>query len=231
MRRIWADRLARPAPPAVGVGLTEVDAELPLRLTLGVSTLFGSIDEMTGATGVSDGLTGLPPKPVAGDDSSVLTGGGVWKHISDIPGGGGWHPVLETEHFTATAGQTDFTLLTSPAADAVIYVTRDGVIARESDYTVVADLLAFGAGLDDGVEVQIAYWEGLPLFLPPKIDSFVAVDLQTDFTLSQTCTYPILVMLNGLVQTTTAWLIVGGTTLAFASGLTAGDDVRIAYFY
>lgn len=83
MRKITADRLGRPAPPAVGVGLTEVDAELPLRLTLGLSKLMGSVDTMTGATDISDGLRGTPPKPVAGDDDAVLFGSGEWKHIDD----------------------------------------------------------------------------------------------------------------------------------------------------
>ena len=41
---VWADRLGRPAPAAVGTGITSVSATAPLVLTLNGSVLTGSID-------------------------------------------------------------------------------------------------------------------------------------------------------------------------------------------
>lgn len=164
-------------------------------------------------------------------DGGTVTdlGGGVAKIT--VTGGGGTTPVLATDSFVATASQTDFVLSNSPLANGVTYVTRDGVVAKASDWSLSTDTVVFGTGLDAGVEVQVGYWRTAPSGSTPYGEGFVATAGQTDFPLTHTAT-AVLIVAVGIVQATTAWSLTGGgTTLTFTSGLVAGDDVWIAYLY
>lgn len=144
---------------------------------------------------------------------------------------GGATPVLASDEFTATASQTDFVLANTPLADGVIYVTRDGIPAKASDWSLSTATIVFGTGLDAGVEVQVRYWRTAPSGSTPYGEGFTATEGQTDFTLTHTAT-AVLVVAVGVVLSTTAWSLTGGgTTITLTSGLVAGDDVWVAYLY
>lgn len=144
----------------------------------------------------------------------------------------GTAPVLGTDAFTATAGQTAFVLSAAPLSGGVLYVTRDGVVARAADWSLAGSTVTFGAGLDAGVEVQIAFWRAVPDGTSPAFDSFTATEGQTDFPLAHVATLALVVARGGVVQATTAWSMTGGgAALTFASGLEAGAEVWIAYLY
>lgn len=145
--------------------------------------------------------------------------------------GGGAAPTLAVEEFEATAAQTDFVLAAAPIAGGLLYVTRDGIVARASDYTLTDDTIAFDAGLDAGTLVQAAYWSAAEEGTFALGEAFTATEGQTEFTLTNTPTTVILVSLNGVIQRTAAYDIVNGTTLTFATGLVADDDVWISYLY
>ncbi len=145
--------------------------------------------------------------------------------------GGGDPPALATDSFTATAAQADFVLPHAPLSGGIVYVTRDGVIARGADWSFSASTVTFGTGLDAGVEVQIAYWRTAPSGTSPAMEGYGASEGQTDFPLPHVVGTVLVVAVNGVVQRTTAWSIVGGDVLTFETGLVLGDDVWISYLY
>lgn len=177
----------------------------------------------------SDGSPSVSTASVIEFSGATVTneGGGVAR----VTVGSSATPVINTENFTATASQTNFTLAYTPLANGVIYVTRDGVIAKADDWTLSTDTIIFDTGLDAGVGVQTCYWRTAPTGAATMSESFVATAGQTDFTLTYPPTSTFLVSVNGVVQATTAWSIISATTLQFVSGLNLDDDVWISYLY
>lgn len=164
---------------------------------------------------------GASVEPVsAGRVKVVIRGGG---------GSSGSTPVLTRDTFTATSGQTTFQLSMAPVIDDIVAVSRDGVIARAADWSVVGETVVFGTGLDAGVEVEISYWTGVPSGSVPKHDAFTATEGQTDYALAAAPNAVTLVAVNGVIQHATGWSVVNGTTLRFVTGHEAGADVWVAY--
>ena len=146
--------------------------------------------------------------------------------------GGSSAPVLGSDSFTATAAQTEFVLSNAPLVGGIVYVSRDGVVARGADWSLTGSTVTFGTGLDAGTEVQITYWRTAPTGTTPGSDSFTATEAQTIFLLSQTATVALVVAVNGVVQSSTAWAITGGgASLTLTVGAEAGADVWISYLY
>ena len=146
--------------------------------------------------------------------------------------GGGASPAISTDIFTATASQTDFALSNAPIADGIVYVSRDGVVARAADWSVTGSTVAFGVGLDAGTEVQITYWRTAPPGATPGGEGTTATDGQTVFSLTHTISSALVVAVNGVVQRSTSWAITGGgTSLTLTVGAEAGADVWISYLY
>ncbi len=149
-----------------------------------------------------------------------------------VAAGGGTSPVLATDAFVATAAQTTFTLTNAPLAAGVLFVARDGIVAKAADWSLTGSDVVFGTGLDAGVEVEVRYWRTAPDGTTPFPEGFVATAGQTDFPLTHSAAAALVVAANGVVQKATAWSITGGgATLSFVSGLEAGADVWIAYLY
>jgi hypothetical protein len=148
-----------------------------------------------------------------------------------ISGSGGSSPVLATNAFVATASQTDFILTNIPLSDGIVYVSRDGVVAKASDWSLIGSTVTFGTGVEAGVEVQVVYWRTAPDGTTPIGEGFVATSGQTDFSLSHPTGAVLVVSLNGVVQSSTAWSVVGGSTLTFGTGRFADDVVWISYLY
>jgi len=148
-----------------------------------------------------------------------------------ISGSGGSSPVLATNAFVATASQTDFILTNIPLSDGIVYVSRDGVVAKASDWSLIGSTVTFGTGVEAGVEVQVVYWRTAPDGTTPIGEGFVATSGQTDFSLSHPTRAVLVVSLNGVVQSSTAWSVVGGSTLTFGTGRFADDVVWISYLY
>ena len=66
----------------------EVNGESQHQLKDAINTLIASVpvaDVMTGATSESNGIAGLVPAPVAGDEDKFLAGDGTFKHMSSVP--------------------------------------------------------------------------------------------------------------------------------------------------
>lgn len=151
--------------------------------------------------------------------------------ITVSAGSPGSSPVLGTDVFTATAAQTAFILTFEPLSGGIVYVSRDGVVAREADWSLTGSTVTFGVGLDAGTEVQIVYWRTAPTGAAPAMEGFSASEGQEEFTLAHVAGTVLVVSINGVVQRSTAWSIVGGSTLTFTTGLVLGDDVWISYLY
>lgn len=143
-------------------------------------------------------------------------------------------PILETESFIATESQTVFTMAYPALAGGIIYVTQDGLVTRALDIELNEGTyqdITFSSGLSVGTEVQIAYWRTAPTGTAPIAEGYIATEGQTVFTLSQSLLSVIVVAVNGVVQKTTSFSIIGGNALTFVSGLEVGADVWISYLY
>lgn len=232
------------APPAVGLVplYRALDADLADGDPLAWDAATRTVVAGTGGGGGGAALTLKEDdgSPSVSDVVEIRFSGATVEEVSagivkvTVPtgGGSGTSPVLATDAFVATASQTAFILSHAPVADGIVYVSRDGVVARAGDWTLGGSTVTFGTGLDAGVEVQVGYWRTAPDGASPAFDGFVATGGQTDFALSHTASAALVVARGGVVQSSTAWSITGGgTTLSFTSGLVAGDDVWIAYLY
>lgn len=139
---------------------TSLSGLTPSTSTTGAVTLAGTLGATSGGTGLSTYTTGdilyasttnVLSKLAAGTNTYVLTmAGGVptWS----APGGS---TTLTTTSFTATAGQTTFTVTYTPALLQGVY--RNGIKLDPADYTSTSGtqiVLNTGAVVGDNIQVQ-----------------------------------------------------------------------------
>lgn len=164
-------------------------------------------------------------------DGEVATWDAATKTVYFAPCGGAAAPVLSTEGFVATADQTDFVLAYTPLSDGIVYITRNGVVARTGDWSLSTATVTFGTGLLADTDVQVCYWRTAPTGTTPIAEGFTATAGQTDFTLAHVARTVFAVALNGVVQKTTNFVLLNGVTIRLIASPVAGDDVWISYLY
>ena len=134
-----------------------------------------------------------------------------------------YNHTLDEEYFTASEGQTLFTLTGSSAAQKYFRVYINGVKLRNgTDYGVAAPVtLASPCAVGDNVEIVCDDAE----------DAFTATDQQVSFTPTATSITEdnMQVFINGVQQTPTVDYSIGdpAVTLTDASGLGVGDEVDV----
>lgn len=138
MSRFIADWLGRPAPAPLGTGITSVQGTAPLRLTLAGSSILGSVDNMTGCSGMAAGLPGAVPTPAAGDQKKALLGDGTW----GTPDGS------LTSVTEAVAGDMSVTVTVTSGKDTTLKVSG----AADGDARIRA-LGGYQAGIEGEVEI------------------------------------------------------------------------------
>jgi hypothetical protein len=145
---------------AVTTFQTSLNGLTPSTATSGAVTLAGTLGATSGGTGLTSYTTGdiiyasatntLAKLPIgtAGQVLSVASGVPSWSSASGST-------TLTTDSFTATAGQTSFSVTYTPALLQGVY--RNGVKLDPSDYTSssgTAIVLNTGANLGDNIQVQ-----------------------------------------------------------------------------
>jgi len=200
----------------------------------------------TGATSTTPGPTG-PTGPAGGGGSSIavydegslltsgvtsfdFTGSGVTASAAgtaitvNIPGGGGGGTYTRTA-FTATAGQTSFTVSYTVG---YVQVYLNGILLNSADYTASTGttiVLASAAASGDIVEV-IAYNIGTITSAGYTRTTYTGTAGQTTFTASYTPGY-VQVYLNGVLLDPTDYTASSGSAIVLATGTAAGDTVDI----
>lgn len=230
-----ASRDAAGAHPASSVSFTPAG-------TISATTVQAAIEEV--AAGAAGGGGGSPltvkeddgTPSVASVNELRISGATVEEVSAGVARvtvtGGSSAPVLGSDSFTATAAQTEFVLSNAPLVGGIVYVSRDGVVARGADWSLTGSTVTFGTGLDAGVEVQIVYWRTAPTGATPGGEGATATEGQTVFGLAHTISSALVVAVNGVVQRSTSWAITGGgTSLTLTVGAEAGTDVWISYLY
>ena len=197
----------------------------------------------TGAASTTAGPTG-PTGPAGtgtnisvSDEGSLLTpgvtsfnfvGSGVTATAATnavtvtIPGGGGTYTRTS---FTATAGQTSFTVSYSVN---YVEVFLNGILLNSADYTASTGstiVLASAAASGDIVEV-IAYNIGTFTSGGYTRTTYTGTAGQTSFTAAYTPGY-VQVYLNGVLLDPTDYTATSGTAIVLSTGTAAGDTVDI----
>ena len=137
---------------------------------------------------------------------------------------------LHLDEYTATAGQTVFTMSKVPYHSDYMIVSVDGVIQSTLAYNWSGTTLTFTSPLLGGEEVRIQLIHNI-LGNPGATmlsDEFTVTSTgETEFTLTETPVSNdyLIVSVDGVVQHSAAYTVVG-TTLTFSEGLTAGNEIR-----
>ena len=162
----------------------------------------------------------------AGTSGYVLTSQGTGVAPSWQPGGAG---TLTTTDFTATAGQTVFTV---NYAIGFVSVFRNGIKLGNADYTATDGAtitLATGATAGDLIEVQAV--SNLNLYSTITYQDFSGTGSQTAFTMSVAPpnAASVLVAISGVVQDPVNYTV-AGTTLTFSTAPAAGtNNISVRY--
>ena len=147
--------------------------------------------------------------------------------------------VIHDDQFTATAGQTAFTLSNTVDAENKTQVYIDGAYQAKAGYTVSGTTLTFDTGLDVGSKVEVMTFAtaiASNATAVIKLDEFVPGDAISgtsgqNFTLSQTVSDEKVtqVYINGVYQHKDTYSI-SGTTLQFSSAPPSGSDIEVITF-
>jgi len=161
-----------------------------------------------------------------GSSTYVLTSNGTGVAPSWQPGGAG---TLTTTDFTATAGQTVFTV---NYVIGFVSVYRNGIKLGNADYTATDGTtitLATGAIVGDLIEVQSV--SNLNLYSTITYQDFSGTGSQTAFTMSVSPpnAASVLVAISGVVQDPVNYTV-AGTTLTFTTAPAAGtNNISVRY--
>jgi hypothetical protein len=161
-----------------------------------------------------------------GSSTYVLTSNGTGVAPSWQPGGAG---TLTTTDFTATAGQTVFTV---NYVIGFVSVYRNGIKLGNADYTATDGTtitLATGAIVGDLIEVQSV--SNLNLYSTITYQDFSGTGAQTAFTMSVSPpnAASVLVAISGVVQDPVNYTV-AGTTLTFSTAPAAGtNNISVRY--
>lgn len=139
-------------------------------------------------------------------------------------------PALTPLVFSASAGQTVFSLSAAPPGASIVFVTLDGSVLLPTDYSVSGGNLTLTNGALAGQMLVVQYlWAGSYTMATPL--SFTATAGQTGFDISSapSGTEILYVTLDGAIQTTPNDYSVSGTTLTLVNGATAGQTLVVQY--
>ena len=146
-----------------------------------------------------------------------------------IAGGSG--SVFTTDFYTATSGQTAFTLSTTPSSENELIVFIEGVYQNKNSYTLSGTTLTFDSpGASTGQEVVVHHVGAGVVGTSPTIDTFTGNGSATAYTLSVTLPNEnyLAVFWDGVYQHHSEYSL-SGTTLTFSSAAPNGTAIEVYY--
>jgi hypothetical protein len=214
---------------AVTTFQTSLNGLTPSTATSGAVTLAGTLGATSGGTGLTSYTTGdiiyssatntLAKLPIGTNGYILSIASGVPSWVANTASGVSY---TKTD-FTATAGQTTFTVTYTVG---LVEVYRNGVKLAIADYTAsngTTIVLATGANLGDVIEV-IAY-SAVNTAAVITAEDFNGTGSQTGFTMSVTPanSASVIIAISGVVQDPSTYTV-SGTTLTFSTAPPAGTD-------
>ena len=214
---------------AVTTFQTSLSGLTPSTATSGAVTLAGTLGATSGGTGLTSYTTGdiiyasatnTLSKLAAGTNGYILTlASGVPSWAANSATGASFN----VTDFTATAGQTTFTVTYTVG---LVEVYRNGVKLAIADYTAsngTTIVLATGANVGDVIEV-VAF-SAVNTAATISYDTFSGTGSQTVFTMSVTPanSQSVVVAISGVVQDPVNYTV-SGTTLTFSTAPPLGTN-------
>ena len=143
-----------------------------------------------------------------------------------IAGGSG--SVFTTDFYTATSGQTAFTLSTTPSSENELIVFIEGVYQNKNSYALSGTTLTFDSGIVSGQEVVVHHIGAGVVGTTPTIDTFTGNGSATAYTLSLTPPNEnyVQVYWDGVYQHHSEYSV-SGTTLTFTSAAPNGTAIEV----
>jgi len=214
---------------AVTTFQTSLNGLTPSTATSGAVTLAGTLGATSGGTGLTSYTTGdiiyssatnTLAKLPAGTNGQILSlASGIPSWVANTASG----VSFVVTDFTATAGQTTFTVTYTVG---LVEVYRNGVKLAIADYTAsngTTIVLATGAVVGDVIEV-IAFGS-VNTAAVITAEDFNGTGSQTAFTMSVTPanSASVIIAISGVVQDPSTYTV-SGTTLTFSTAPPAGTD-------
>jgi hypothetical protein len=182
----------------------------------------------TGDLIVGNGTNSATRLPI-GASTYVLTSNGTTATWA-APSGGGGGGTITTTDFTATAGQTTFTVSYTVG---LVSVYRNGTKLANTDYTATngtSIVLATGAAAGDIIEVQA--FSSLNVYSSVIADTFSGNGSTTVFAMSVAASgsAATFVSISGVLQDPATYSV-SGTTLSFTTAPPTGSgNISVRYF-
>ena len=214
---------------AVTTFQTSLNGLTPSTATSGAVTLAGTLGATSGGTGLTSYTTGdiiyasasntLAKLPIGTNGYVLSIASGIPSWVANTASGVSY---TKTD-FTATAGQTTFTVTYTVG---LVEVYRNGVKLAIADYTAsngTTIVLATGAIVGDVIEV-IAFGS-VNTAAVITAEDFNGTGSQTAFTMSVTPanSASVIIAISGVVQDPSTYTV-SGTTLTFSTAPPAGTD-------
>lgn len=141
-----------------------------------------------------------------------------------------------TDTFSGDSSTVAFTMTVAPATTSSILVSVSGVVQDPSTYSVAGTVLTFSAAPATGTGNISVRFLGIPASGVATtsyrtVTEFTATSGQTTFTPPSYTVGYINVYLEGALLGSSEYTATNGTTVALATGATAGDLVTIESFY
>lgn len=138
------------------------------------------------------------------------------------------YSALNSNQFTGTGSQTDFTLTQAVDIDKS-FVFIQGIYQEKSTYSITGTTLTFTTAPQSGYTVEVITVGAVSIFNDTLyLDSFTAIHGQANYTLSTTpaSENAIDVYLNGIYQNKSTFSL-SGSTLTFSSAPTTGTAIEV----
>jgi hypothetical protein len=138
------------------------------------------------------------------------------------------YSALNSNQFTGTGSQTDFTLTQAVDIDKS-FVFIQGIYQEKSTYSITGTTLTFTTAPQSGYTVEVITVGAVSIFNDTLfLDSFTGNNSTTDYTLSTTpaSENAIDVYLNGIYQNKSTFSL-SGSTLTFSSAPTTGTAIEV----
>jgi hypothetical protein len=218
---------------------TSLNGLTPSTATTGAVTLAGTLGISSGGTGqttASAAFNALSPITSTGDlilgngtnsatrlgigtNGYVLTSNGTTASWQAVSGAG----TITVTDFTATAGQTTFTVSYTVG---LVEVYRNGVKLAVADYTAsTGTTIVLATGANAGDVIEVVAFSGLNTYATIIADTFSGNGSTVAFTMTQTPanSASAIVAISGVVQDPSTYTV-SGTTLTFSTAPPSGTN-------
>ena len=197
-----------------GAGIPVYQSNLTLNSNIAASSTATGALQVNGGAGIGGGL---------------VVGGALT--ATSITINGASVGATSIQQFTATAGQTSFTVAGGYTVGQ-IQVFANGVQLGSGDYTAsngTTVVLTDARAVNDIIRIVVSQGYAVSLQQAYTLNEYTATGGQTSFTTSYNPA-TVQVYVNGVLQSTTAYTASNGTSIVFGSSRTAGEKVGVISF-